>query len=93
MSYSVQPRDRIYVKGYGYFTFAKNLGKNIGINISKNLSCKYSQTLLDQAQKSAVDALKTSSKGAIHKTEEATCDLIGNKSRKKQKTPDNLRLI
>ena len=83
MSYSVQPRDRIFVKGYGFFTFAKNLGKNIGINISKTVSCKYSQKLLDQAKKSAADALKTSSKGAIHKTEESTCDLIGNKSRTK----------
>ena len=24
MRYSVQPRDRIFVKGYGYLSFAKN---------------------------------------------------------------------
>ena len=29
MRYSVQPRDRIFVKGYGFFSFAKNMGKNI----------------------------------------------------------------
>ena len=38
MRYSVQPRDRIFVKGYGFLSFAKNMGKNIGNNISKNLS-------------------------------------------------------
>ena len=28
MPYSVQPRDRIFVKGYGFLSFAKNMGKN-----------------------------------------------------------------
>ena len=41
---------------------------------------KYSQNLLDHAKQSAADALKTSSKRVIQKTEEATGDLIGNKS-------------
>ena len=27
MQYSVQPRDRIFVKGYGFLSFAKNMGK------------------------------------------------------------------
>ena len=27
MRYSVQPRDQIFVKGYGYFSFAKDMGK------------------------------------------------------------------
>ena len=27
MRYSVQPRDRIFVKGYGFLSFAKNIGK------------------------------------------------------------------
>ena len=40
MRYSVQPRDRIFVKGYGYLSFAKNMCKTIGKNISKNLSGK-----------------------------------------------------
>ena len=44
--YSVQPRDQIFVKGYGFLSFAKNMGKNIGKNISKNLSGKYSQNFL-----------------------------------------------
>ena len=29
MRYSVLPRDRIVLKGYGYLSFAKNMGKNI----------------------------------------------------------------
>ena len=32
--YSVQPRNRIFViKGYGFFTFAKNVGRNVGFLI------------------------------------------------------------
>ena len=34
--YSVQPRGQIFVKGYGFLSFAKNIDKNI----SKNLSSK-----------------------------------------------------
>ena len=34
--YSVQPRRRIFVKGYGFLSFTKNMGKNIGKNISKS---------------------------------------------------------
>ena len=87
MHYSVQPRDRIFVKGCGFLSFAKNMAKNIGTNISKNLRGKYGsgmlvvrQKLLDHAKKSAKDALKTSSKRVIQKTAEATGDLIGNKN-------------
>ena len=50
--YSVQPRDRAFVKGYGFLTLPKNMGKNIGQNISKNLSSKYSQKILDHAKQS-----------------------------------------
>ena len=79
MRYSVQPRYRIFVKGYGLLSFAKNMGKNIGKNISKNLKSKYSQKLLDHAKQSATDTFKTSSKKVIQKTAEAPGDLIGNK--------------
>ena len=60
--YSVQPRDRIFLKDYWLLSFAKNMGKNIGKNISKTLSGKYSQKPLDHAKKSDADAFKTSSK-------------------------------
>ena len=62
MRYSVEPRDRIFVKGYGFLSFAKNKGKNIGKKINKNLSSKYSQKFLDHTKQSATVALKTSSK-------------------------------
>ena len=72
MRYSIEPRDRIYVKGNGFSSFAKNMGKS--------LSSKYGQKLLNSAKKSTTDAVKTASKRAIQKTEEATGDLIGNKT-------------
>ena len=40
MRYSVQPRYRIFVKGYEFLSFTKNMDKNIGKNVSKNLSGK-----------------------------------------------------
>ena len=43
MCYVVQPRDRIFVKGYIFMPFAKNVGKTISRNISKNWGSKYSQ--------------------------------------------------
>ena len=39
--HSVQPKYRIFVKGYGFFTFGKNMGKSIGKDITKNLTGKY----------------------------------------------------
>ena len=36
MPYSVQPRDWILVKVYGFLSFAKNIGINIGENIGKS---------------------------------------------------------
>ena len=70
----LKPRDRIFVKGYGFQSFARNRGKNIGNNVSKNLSGESSQKLLDHAKQSATDALKTTPKKAIHKIVEATGD-------------------
>ena len=71
MHYSIEPKERRYVKGYGFLSFAKNIGRN--------LSNKYGQKLVDTAKKSPTDALKIVSKGAIQKTAEATEDLVGNK--------------
>ena len=47
--------------------------------MGKSLSNKYGKKLLDTAQKSTTDAIKTASKRAIQNTAEATGDLIGNK--------------
>ena len=71
MRYSIKPRDRIYVKGYGFLSFAKNIGKS--------LSNKSGQKLIDSAKKSTTDAIKTVLKRAIPKTAEAMGDPIGNK--------------
>ena len=65
--YSLEPKDRIYVKGYGFISFAGSM------------SNKYGKKPFDTAKKSAADAVKTASKRAIRKTAEATGDLIGNK--------------
>ena len=46
MRYLIEPRDRIYVKGYGFLSFAKNM------------SNKYGQKLFDTAKKSTTDAIK-----------------------------------
>ena len=71
MRYSIEPRYRIYVKGYGFLSFTKNMGKG--------LSNKYCQKLIDSAKKSTTDATKTASKTVIQKTTEATGDLNSNK--------------
>ena len=76
MYYSVQLIDRIFVKGYIFLPFAKNMGRNIGKNINKNLSGKYSQKLLDHAKHSATDAFKTASKISIQGNAEAVGDLF-----------------
>ena len=57
MRYSIKPKDRIYVKGYGFLSFAKKVGES--------LSNKYGQKLFDSAKKSKTDAIKTASKRAI----------------------------
>ena len=44
--YSVQPRYRMFVKGYGFFSFPKNMGKKFSKNISKNLSVNIARNFL-----------------------------------------------
>ena len=68
MRYSIEPRDRAYVKGYGFMSFARSI------------SNKYGKKLVDTATKSATDAIKTASKRAIQKTAEAAGDLVRNKT-------------
>ena len=71
MRYSIEPRDRRYVKGYGFLLFAKIIGKN--------LSNKYGQKLIDSAKQSSADAFKTANKKPSQKIDEASGDLVGNK--------------
>ena len=67
MRYWLEPRDRVYVKGYGFISFARSM------------SNKYGKKSVDTAKKSATDAIKTASKRVIQKTAEETGDLVGNK--------------
>ena len=56
--YLVQHRDRIFVNGYGFLSFAKFISKDISKNISKYLSDTYSQNRLDHVKHPATDAVK-----------------------------------
>ena len=66
MRYSIQPKFRKYIKGYGSLSFATKFG-----NI-------YGKKLMDTATKTEMDAAKIVSKRVVQKTAEATGDLIGN---------------
>ena len=68
MRYSIEPRDKVYLKEYGFMSSAKNIGKNL-IN-------KYSQKIIDTLKKSATNAIETASQRAIQKTAKATGDLV-----------------
>ena len=77
MYYSIESRERRYVKGYGFLSFAKNLGTH-ATKVAKNLNNKYDQKVVDSAKKSTTDSLKIRGKRAIQKTPEASGDLVGN---------------
>ena len=62
MRYSIQPTNRLFIKGYAFLSFGRNMGKNVGKNINKNLSSKHSQKLLDHVRKSTANTLKTALK-------------------------------
>ena len=51
------------VRGYGFLSFAKNMGKILKKKISKSLSGQ----LLDHAKQSETDAIKTSEKEELKK--------------------------
>ena len=55
MRYSIEPRFRKYVKGYGFLSFAKKFGN------------KYGKKLMDTATKTSMDAAKIGSKKVVHK--------------------------
>ena len=63
MRYSIEPRTRKYVKGYGFLLFARNL------------SNRYKNQLLNTGS----GVLKATSKKVVHKAAEATGEFIGNK--------------
>ena len=86
MRYSIKPRDQVFLKRYWLLSFAKNICKNIG----KNLSAKFSQKLLDHANHTATDGLKTASKKVFQGTTDVNGDLTDNKiTRVSRSSPQN----
>ena len=80
MRYSIEPRERRYVKGYGFLSFARYFND------------KYSKSLMDVRKTFA----KTAGKKILKETEKATGDLIGKERyispKEGQKIIDELKL-
>ena len=86
MRFSIEPKERRYVKGYGFMSFARNFGNkyskklmNTAIRTGTNFNSKYGKKLTDTAIKTDKDFATIAGKKIIHKSAEATGDLIGNK--------------
>ena len=86
MRYSIEPRERRYIKGYGFLSFARNFGNKYGkklmntaIKTGTNFNSKYGKRLTDTAIKTGKDFATIAGKKIVHKSAEATGDLIGNK--------------
>ena len=67
MRYSIEPRERRYVKGYGFMSFARNF------------SDKYSKSLMDKGIDVSKKFAETAGKKILKETAKATGDLIGSK--------------
>ena len=67
MRYSIEPRERRFVKGYGFMSFARNF------------SDKYSKSLMDKGIDLSKTFAKTAGKKILKERAKATGDLIGNK--------------
>ena len=86
MRYSIEPKERRYVKGYGFLSFARNFGNKYGkklmntaIKTGTNFNSKYGKKLTDTAIKTGKDFATIAGKKIVHKSAEATGDLTGNK--------------
>ena len=55
MRYSLEPKYKKCVQGYGFLSFARKFGD------------KYGKKLMDSATKTGIDAAKTASKGIVKK--------------------------
>ena len=86
MRHSLEPEYRKYVKGYGFLSFARNFGDkydkklmNTAIKAGANFNSKYGKKLTDTAIKTGKYFATIADKKIVHKSAEATGDLIGNK--------------
>ena len=66
-SYSIEPRTRKYIKGYGSFHLQEIYPTNMG------------KKLLDTVTRTEIDAARPVSEKVVHKTAERTGDFIENK--------------
>ena len=67
MRYAIEPKTRIYVKGYGFMFFARNF------------SDKYNKSLIDKGIDVSKTFAKTTGKRILKESAKATGNLIGNK--------------
>ena len=86
MRYSIEPKERRYVKRYGFLSFARNFGNKYGkklmntaIKTDTNFNSKYGKTLTYRTIKTGKDFATIAAKKIVHKSAEATGDLIDNK--------------
>ena len=66
MRYSIEPRERTHLKGYGFLSFGRNIGTHAA-KAAKNMSNIYSQKLVNTTKKSAAEAIKTLQKEQFKK--------------------------
>ena len=86
MRHSLKPEYSKYIKGYGFLSLARNFGDKYGkklmntaIKTGTNFNSKYGKKLTDTAIKTGTDFATIAGKKIVHKSAEATGDLIGNK--------------
>ena len=82
MRYSLEPNYRKYVQGQGFMSFAKNIGNKYDRKIfdkSIDVSNKYARKILDKSMDASKDFAKITGKKVLHKSAEATGEMIGNK--------------
>ena len=83
MRYSIEPRERRYIKGYGFLSFAKNFSNKYGkklintaLKTGTNFNSKYGKKLTDTAIKTGKDFATIAGKKIVHKSAEAAGYLI-----------------
>ena len=78
MRYSLEPKYRKYVQGYGFLSFARKVGNKYGkklmdtatkaeINTARKSGDKYGKKLMATATKTGIDAAKIASKRVVQK--------------------------
>ena len=90
MRYSLEPRYRRYIKGYGFLSSARKFRDKYGkkvmdtatkteIKPGKKFKDKYDKNLKDTAKEQGTNFAKTAGTKIVQTSAEATGDLIGNK--------------